>query len=162
MDTERNYIEILTDSLIKKSSILDCIIQENERQKQAVSGEKFNDELFEETLTNKQKYIDELNNIDLGFEKVYSRVKSILQDDKMKIVYKEKILKMKELIADITGKSLKIQQQEKSNEKQVFQKLSKERSNIVQVKNMRKAASDYYRNMNNINYIDPQFMDKKE
>lgn len=162
MDTERNYIEILTDSLIKKSSILDCIIQENERQKQAVSGEKFNDELFEETLANKQKYIDELNNIDLGFEKVYSRVKSILQDDKMKIVYKEKILKMKELIVDITGKSLKIQQQEKSNEKQVFIKLSKERSNIVQVKNMRKAASDYYRNMNNINYIDPQFMDKKE
>lgn len=162
MDTERDYIEILTDSLVKKSSILDCIIQENEKQKQAVSGEKFNDGLFEETLANKQKYIDELNNIDLGFEKVYSRVKSTLQDDKMKSLCKEKILKMKELITDITGKSLKIQQQEKSNEKQVFQKLSEERINIVQVKNMRKAASDYYRNMNNINYIDPQFMDKKE
>lgn len=162
MDRDGDYIKILIESLNKKSEVLDGILKENEKQRNAVSEEKLNDALFEETLDNKEKYINELNNLDTGFETVYNRVRDVLQDEKSKVLYEEQIRHMKELIGRITDKTLEIQRQEKSNEQLVMKKLAEERSDIVQVKNVRKAASDYYKSMNKVNYIDPQFMDQKQ
>lgn len=162
MDRDSDYIKILVESLIKKVEILDDILKENEKQKSAVSEEKFNDVLFEETLNNKEKYINELNSLDSGFETVYNRVRDVFQDEKSKSIYGEEIRHMKELIGKITNKTLEIQRQEKSNEQLVMKKLGDERNDIVQTKSLRKAASDYYKNMNKVDYIEPQFMDKKQ
>lgn len=162
MDRDSDYIKILVESLIKKVEILDDILKENEKQKSAVSEEKFNDVLFEETLNNKEKYINELNSLDSGFETVYNRVRDVFQDEKSKSIYGEEIRHMKELIGKITDKTLEIQRQEKSNEQLVMKKLGDERNDIVQTKSLRKAASDYYKNMNKVDYIEPQFMDKKQ
>lgn len=162
MDRNSDYIKILIESLVKKIEVLDSIIEENEKQKSAVSGEKLNDVLFEETLENKEKYINELNSLDTGFETVYNRVRDVLQGEDTKGAYREEILQIKALIGKVTDRTLEIQRQEKSNEQLVMKKLSEEHSNIVQVKNVRKAASDYYNSMNKVNYIDPQFMDKKQ
>lgn len=162
MDRDSDYIKILVESLVKKVEILDGILKENEKQKSAVSEEKFNDVLFEETLNNKEKYINELNSLDSGFETVYNRVRDVFQDEKSKGIYGEEIRYMKELIGKITDKTLEIQRQEKSNEQFVMKKLGDERNDIVQTKSLRKAASDYYKNMNKVDYIEPQFMDKKQ
>lgn len=162
MDRDSDYIKILVESLVKKVEILDGILKENEKQKSAVSEEKFNDVLFEETLNNKEKYINELNSLDSGFETVYNRVRDVFQDEKSKGIYGEEIRHMKELIGKITDKTLEIQRQEKSNEQLVMKKLGDERNDIVQTKSLRKAASDYYKNMNKVDYIEPQFMDKKQ
>ncbi|MDE6233469.1 MAG: flagellar protein FliT [Lachnospiraceae bacterium] len=162
MDRDSDYIKILIESLNKKVEVLDGILKENEKQKSAVSEEKINDALFEETLENKEKYINELNNLDIGFETVYNRVRDVLQDEKSKSIYGEQIRQLKDLIGMITDRTLEIQRQEKSNEQLVMKKLAKERSEITQVRNARKAASDYYKSMNKVNYIDPQFMDRKQ
>ena len=39
--------------------------------------------------------------------------------------------------------------------------INNERKAISVTKSARKVTSDYYKNMNKVNYIDPQFMDKK-
>lgn len=162
MDRNSDYINILIDSLNKKIIILDRILEENEKQKNSVSGQKFDEILFDRTLTNKEKYIEELNQLDIGFETVYNRVQDILKEENGRQKYSSEILRMKELIGKITDKTLEIQRQEKANQELVYKRFSEQHSNIIQVKNVRKVTSDYYNNMNKVNYIDPQFMDQKK
>ena len=92
---------------------MDKIIEENERQKESVSGEKMDDTAFELSMDNKENLINELNVLDDGFEKVYDRVKDILITDDGKKKYESEIREMKKLISDITDKSMEIQRQEK-------------------------------------------------
>ena len=65
MDNNSSYIYILRDSLKKKTVILDKIIEENERQKESVSGEKLDDTAFDMSMDNKEKLINELNALDI-------------------------------------------------------------------------------------------------
>lgn len=162
MDNNDNYVYILRESLEKKLTILDQIIQENIRQRNSVSSEKMDDAEFEMAIENKDRLIEELNTIDTGFEKVYERVKESISSDDGKKKYASEIRRMKELIAAITDKTMEIERQEKQNEGLVMKKLADERSNIMQVKNARKVTAGYYQTMNKIDYTEPQFMDQKK
>ena len=69
---------------------------------------------------------------------------------------------MKELISMITERSMKVQAQEQRNKDLAAQQFSKARKKIRQVKNGRQIANQYYQSMQQINVVDPQFMDKKK
>jgi hypothetical protein len=56
---------------------------------------------------------------------------------------------------------MEIQISEKRNEQAVLSKMSDERKRIYQSKANNKVVSDYYKNMNKMNIVDPQFLDKK-
>ena len=70
----------------------------------------------------KSKLIDQLNELDSGFEEVFARVKEELELHRSE--YKDEIFKMQELIRMITDKSLRIQQQELQNKKLMEQKFA--------------------------------------
>ncbi len=160
MEMEKNYIMILIDSLHKKIAVLDNISEENEKQRLLFMQKDLELEELEPSLEKKQEYIDKLNELDEGFQTLYDRVKMELQGHPEK--YKEEIKEMKELITQITGKSMVVQTEEERNKLAVKECFSKFKKDIRQARNSQKAAINYYNNMNRLNHMEAQFMDRKK
>ena len=111
--TERSYIEILLQSLAKKISVLDRIMEANEEHAKIAVAKDFDPEAFDVVFDKKDELIKELEQLDKGFSTVYTRVKEELLNNKF--AYRDEIARMQELIAEITDKSMDIQATEKRN-----------------------------------------------
>ena len=98
--------------------------------------------------------------LDEGFEELYTRVKAVLETEKQ--AHKEDILLMKQLITEITEKSVTIQSEEVRNRRLVERRFSQERKKVKSMRNSSTVAKQYYTNMAKLNYVDAQFMDKKK
>lgn len=157
---ENSYIQILIQSLQKKITALDNIIVKNQEQYEILSAEEADMDAFEKNVTEKSQYVDEIIFLDDGFEEIYGRVKEEL--DENRTAHTEEIKEMKELISMITERSMKVQAQEQQNKDLAAQQFSKARKKIRQVKTGRQIANQYYQSMQQINVVDPQFMDKKK
>ncbi len=158
-NNEHNYIGILKESLDKKLKVLDGILEQNRIQEQILHKDEIDFDSFNETVEVKEKYINELEVLDKGFQSVYDRVKEELNNHKD--IYKQDIVKLQEKIKEITEKSMDIQSGEARN-KEVFQKkMVESRKNIRSVKNANKVAASYYQSMNKLNVVDSQFLDTK-
>lgn len=160
MDNSENYINILIDSLKKKINLLDYILVENKKQQISVGEDKMDDELFEDTMRKKEDYINQINEIDQGFETVYDHVKTELTSNSER--YKDEISELKELISVITQKSMEVQLSEKRNEQLVAKKFTDIKKEIHKSKNVSKVATDYYKAMSKTSVIEPQYLDKKK
>lgn len=158
--TEHSYIEILLQSLNKKSSVLDRIMEANEEHAQIAVAKDFDPEAFDVIFDKKDELIKELEQLDRGFNTVYARVKEELIGNKE--AYKEEIAKMQALITEITDKSMNIQATEKRNKEALMSRMDMVKREIYQAKNTKKVATSYYKNMNGLNYVEPQFMDRKK
>lgn len=158
--TERSYIEILLQSLNKKVSVLDRIMEANEEHAKIAAAKDFDPEAFDVVFDKKDELIKELEQLDRGFNTVYARVKEELIGNKE--AYKEEIAKMQALITEITDKSMSIQATEKRNKDALMSRMDKVKREIYQAKNTKKVATSYYKNMNGLNYVEPQFMDRKK
>ena len=158
--TEHSYIEILLQSLNKKSSVLDRIMEANEEHAQIAAAKDFDPEAFDVIFDKKDELIKELEQLDRGFNTVYARVKEELIGNKE--AYKEEIAKMQALITEITDKSMNIQATEKRNKEALMSRMDMVKREIYQAKNTKKVATSYYKNMNGLNYVEPQFMDRKK
>lgn len=157
---EHSYLDILQQSLEKKIKILDQIIEENAKHAEIAAATDFDPEAFDQVFDRKDQLIKELDQLDMGFSTVYARVKDELLNNKD--AYKEQIAKMQKLIAQITDKSMKIQVEEKRNQEALMNRMDIVKREIYQAKNTKKIAANYYKNMNGLNYVEPQFMDKKK
>ena len=104
--------------------------------------------------------VDQLNQLDEGFQQVYDRIKPALQKDKES--YKEEVGIMKQLIAEITEKSTTIQAQEHRNRELAVKRFALVKGNIRQARTSNKVASQYYQNMSRVNVGDSHFMDSKK
>ncbi len=159
--TEANrYIQILIDGLMKKSTVLDAILEQNQEQSRLVSEDSFDADAFDATVDAKAKLIDQLNLMDDGFESVYERVREELLAHKEE--YRSEIRTLQELVSEVTEKSVAIQTEEERNRKLVLSKLSVERKKLHETKANSKKVNDYYNNMKQINTIDAQFLDRKK
>lgn len=160
MGMEKNYLKILIDSLYKKIAVLDSISAENEKQRVLFMQEGIELEDLEPSLEKKQEYIDKLNELDEGFQSIYDRVKAELQQHPEK--YTEEVKEIKELISQITGKSMVVQTEEERNKLAVQECFGKFKKEIRQARTSQKAAVNYYNNMNKLNHMAAQFMDRKK
>ena len=154
-----NYIDIMLQSLKKKEQVLKAIVDENLKQREILEDVNGEAAAFDATVEAKAKLIEQLEQLDSGFEKLFARMKEELEGNQDK--YAEQIRQMKEYIKKITDKSIEIQAQEARNKDLMTSKFATIKK---QVKTMRKssaAASEYYKTMAKLNYVDPQFMDGK-
>ena len=154
-----NYIDIMLQSLKKKEQVLKAIVDENLKQREILEDVNGEADAFDATVEAKAKLIEQLEQLDSGFEKLFARMKEELEGNQDK--YAEQIRQMKEYIKKITDKSIEIQAQEARNKDLMTSKFATIKK---QVKTMRKrsaAASEYYKPMAKLNYVDPQFMDGK-
>lgn len=160
MEYSVNYIQVLIESLKKKSTVLDRICELNEEQKLLAAEGKMELEEFGKTLDAKQDCIDELNKLDEGFELVYERVKPELVDHAEN--HKEEIDRLKQLIGEITDKSMRAQAEEERNRQMIAAQYANYKKEIRQYKLGRNVTTSYYNNMNKLQHVEPVFMDKKK
>lgn len=157
---ERNYIEILKNSMYRKEQILENILLANEEQKQLAMDSRFDYEKFDEVYERKSAFISELNLLDSGFQSIYDRVKDVLVSKKEQ--YKDDIIIIQESIKKVTQLSMEIEASEKRNKDLIEKAVASMRKDVKVAKATTKAAVGYYNNMSRLSVIDPQFMDKKK
>lgn len=155
-----NYLNILKESLEKKLQIM-ARIQEYSRSQQEIFRDGEADlEKFDQYVDKKGKLIDELMQLDAGFETLYQDVSEQLQGNRQE--YAEEIKHLQELVARVTDESVAIQAQEARNKSLVQEYFRKQREGIAQNRKNSRAVLDYYNNVNKPNTLSPQFMDSKQ
>lgn len=163
MADEKKYITIMIESLQKKEVLLDTLLVKNEAQAACIQGKEYGDiqwDSFQVLMAEKQTLIDRLNELDEGFETLYSRVKDELSENKL--AYAEEIRVMQELITRVTDKGMAIRAGEEANRSAIEQILGNAKQAIRQSKVSVKAASDYYKTMSRVTATEPQFLDRKK
>lgn len=157
---ENNYIQVLIQSLHQKVEALNSIIEKNEEQYAILSAEEADMDEFERNVTEKSAYVDKIVFLDDGFDETYARVKEELDANRQ--AYGEEIQQMKNLISMITERSMKVQAQEQRNKQLADRQFSQAKSKIRQLNKGSRIATQYYQNMQQLNVVDPQFMDRKK
>lgn len=153
-----NYLEILTDSLKKKSKVLDEIMRYNSDQENLLRQESISLEELDANMELKDGLIQKLVQLDDGFETLYERIKEKLLTQKDQ--YKAQIGQMQELISQITEKSVSIQAQEARNKGMIENYFARERGQLRQSRQVSKAAYGYYKSMSN--GVSSQLLDQKK
>ena len=100
------YVHILIDTLTKKNSLLDKLIQITTMQEEYITLTPPDIDNFETSLNEKETLIEKINELDEGFEKIYEHVKEEITSNK--INHKEDILELQSLIKQVTEKSAKL------------------------------------------------------
>lgn len=157
---EQNYLDILEDSLNKKKEVLDKIIELNEKQKECLCEDNIQLESFDLYIDEKNQHIKLLEQLDVGFEVIYSKVEDELKNSREQ--YADNIRRMQQLIRDITDKSASIQVQELRNRNMINMFFGRKRNEIKDGRRSTKAAMNYYNVQSSVNAVTPQFMDKKK
>ncbi len=157
---ENNYVQILVESLQKKTHILSQIIEKSQEQYDIFQSEPVDLDGFEKYTMQKTDLIQKLDELDIGFEILYKRVKETLNANKS--LYAKEIIKMQQMITVITDQSVKIQAMERKNKTTIEAYFSHARKRLRASQKTTAAASNYYKNMNRVNRVDPQILDTKK
>ena len=157
---EQTYVDIMIQSLNKKIKVLEEIKRVNIVQKELLENDRADVEDFDVTVEAKSKLIEQMEQLDSGFDKLFERVREELQANKP--AYTNQIKEMQTCIRKITDLSMEIQSQEAKNKDLMTQKFVSVRQKAKVVRTNSKAASQYYKNMMQLNVVDPQFMDNKK
>ena len=120
-----DYLSIMIQSLQKKRKVLDEIIEKNKEQRRILEQEDLDADAFEQNVKLKSDLVDQIDFLDEGFEELYARVKAVIETEKQD--HKEEILMMKQLITEITEKSVTIQSEEARNRRLVEHRFTQER-----------------------------------
>lgn len=156
---EKQYIDMMLESLQKKEKVLISLLGKSEEQKEVLSAVEVDWDVFDQLTTDKGELIDELLKLDEGFEALFDRIKEPLTQNKD--LYKTEIGFMQATIRSLTDNSAKLEALEQRNKKLVETRMAESRQSIKQSKLGSQAAMQYYQRMNRINTLDPQLMDKK-
>lgn len=160
MEDIKQYIEMMIESLRKKSRILDRIQQANQRLEQLAMQPDMELEDLREILDEKDSCVDEINQMDQGFQTVFDKLKAELQDNKQQ--YREQILTMQQLIREITDKVVAVREQEVKNKLVMEGQFARQYKNIRAAQKGVNVAQNYYKSMSGMNIVDSQFMDRKK
>ena len=101
------YLAIMLQSLKKKEQVLDEIIRLNDLQKKQLTDQATPVDDFDKTVEDKSACIDQLDQLDSGFEKLYAQVQEELQANKEQ--YADTIRELQKRIRSVTDKSIMIQ-----------------------------------------------------
>lgn len=154
------YINIIRDVLQKKSSLLKKLIDLTASQDECISAAEFDFEKFDKIIEQKSVLIDEVNELDTGFEQLYNNFKQELSENREK--YREEIVLLQDLIGAITNESIKLQSMEEKNKTKVEMQLANGRQKIKKYQLSNKTVTSYYKNMNSQYNEQSYFLDKKK
>ena len=79
---DREYVMVLIQSLEKKKEILNKLIEKNKEQGTLFINEDSDPDRLEENIQEKNVLVEQLNQLDDGFQQIYDRIKVILQEQK--------------------------------------------------------------------------------
>ena len=159
MDTE-NYLQIMIDSLVQKEELLKQIVDYNEKQQAIITAAEFDEQAFEQNLSDKGELVEKILKLDEGFNSVFNRVKDEVQHNKAK--FKQPLQRLKELVSAVTDLGVRIQAQELRNKQLVEKRFAQMRKELSNVKSQNSEMSAYYKNANKLNNYESHFLDQKK
>ena len=159
---EKQYITILTESLQKKSEVLSQLIDNSRKQAELLKADRVDWDAFDQRTDAKSDLSKELNGLDQGFESVFSHVSELLQSPEGKKLYADQIRGLQALVTEVTDKSIELQADEARNKTAVEKRFQEYRGGIRKGRTSSRVAYGYYQNMNQMNYLPPQFLDNKK
>ncbi|MBR3518302.1 MAG: flagellar export chaperone FlgN [Lachnospiraceae bacterium] len=154
------YLDAMIQSMNEKSDCLKQLLDMTAEQEKALAKENIDWDTFDRLIDEKETVIDRLGQLDDGFQVVFDKIRDELEGKKA--LYKDRIAKLQGQIRVVTDQSNALIAAEQKNKELMENATSIERKRIRQTRANAKVASNYYNNMNRINYIDPQLMDKKK
>ncbi len=155
-----NYLNILEESLRKKSAVLDRIQKSNEDLVSGLSQEGQDVTIFDAYLEQKEALVGELNALDDGFESLYHRVEEALKDNREQ--YATQIRTLQQLTREITDKTVQVQAAEARAKRKVDEYFLKLRKEIRDGRNSNRAAMSYFQAQSGAGVLSSQFMDDKK
>lgn len=156
----RSSIQVLVESLEKKSRLLDDIIQENELQEDILKQEELDLDALDASTDRISSMTETLEKLDDGFEAVYDRTREELMAGKE--TYRSEISQMQKLIGEITDKVVRVNAVRMRNKLRADQQFKRSREQIGRAVSKMKVSKNYYNSMNNLHYVAPQFYDNKK
>ena len=157
---DQSSAQVLLQSLEKKNQLLDQMIRQNGIQEEILKQEEFDMDAFDATIDQQSAYVEQLDQLDRGFESVYDRVREELMENKER--YRNEITRMKEQIQQITDKIVTLNAGNMRNKMLAENQFKKKRQEIGTGASKNRVARNYYNSMNNLNYVSPQFYDNKK
>lgn len=154
------YFDVLEESLKKKVEILEQISEQNKIQTELAKNDKFDYDIFGVTIEKKEQLIQEVNQLDGGFQSVYERMKEVIQKDKDS--YREEIGRLKTLISQVMDKSVNVMAEERRNKDEIERRKDSLKKEVTMARTTNKVASNYYKTMSKLNVMDSQFVDYKK
>jgi hypothetical protein len=150
----------MIESLEKKLEVLDKIYEVNKRQFECSTMQPFDMVGYNKIMDEKGELIDEINRLDEGFTSTYELVRDeVLANPEL---YRDKVLKMQELVGQAIDKGVSVETQEKRNKSSMEAAIAMKRKDLKQRKMSTQAAMKYYKAFSRINTVDPQLLDKKK
>lgn len=155
-----NYVNILKDTLNKKLSVLQALLEATGRQTQIAEAEDFDLDEFETNMNQKDVLLEQLEELDEGFDRVFQQIRRELAENTD--IYKDDVLMCQELIRRCTDLGVEIQAAEERNRQRLEVVFSVQQKKLRQVKTNSKTVSSYYKTMNPVQSSDSYFMDQKK
>ncbi len=125
---KNTYVNILIESLERKSEVLDRVMECDAEQEEILSAEEPDLDALHDNQEMIGKLAAELSRLDDGFETLYEKVRVELLQNKAE--YKDEIHRMQDLIAVITEKAVKIGAEEARHKNHVTSLLSDKRKQL--------------------------------
>ena len=155
----KGYLRVMHDILLKKKKVLTEILDETKKQDTALNTEPVSDKDFMNSVNKKTELIERITEIDTGFQKIYDGIASELKEHKSE--HADEIRLLRVLITENTELGVQISALEHKVKDKLDKKVKEVHEGKKRFKINSQTASKYYKNMNNLNTIDPVFMDKK-
>lgn len=157
---EREYLELLIQSLKKKLLLLNQIIVLNQQQREMLSDENLDPDTLDVNVREKDELISQVTQLDDGFDEVYAHIADLMKKNHSD--YEEELDRMRELIRQIMAKDASIRTDEQRNYELAQKKFARVKKQIREVKTSQKMVNRYYQNMMQQRQADIQYMDNKK
>ena len=157
---EREYLELLIQSLKKKLLLLNQIIVLNQHQKEMLMDENLDPDTLDVNVREKDELISQVTQLDDGFDEVYAHIADLMKKNHSD--YEEELDRMRELIRQIMAKDASIRTDEQRNYELAQKKFARVKKQIREVKTSQKMVNRYYQNMMQQRQADIQYMDNKK
>ena len=157
---EKEYLELLIQSLKKKLLILNKLSVLNQDQRAILQDENSDPDAFEINVRDKEDLVKQITALDAGFNEVYAHIKALMEKDHS--AYEPQLDEMRELIRQIMARDASLRAEEKRNYALAQRNISSVKKQAREVKASQKLVNNDCRNMMRQSRFTPQFMDNKK
>lgn len=157
---EREYLDVLIQSLRKKLVLLNRIAILSKEQRELLQDEDMTPDAFDLNVRDKDDLVQQIVVLDAGFDEVYAHIKDLMERDHA--LYEDQLQQMRELIRQIMAKDASIRAEEKRNYELAQRKFASIKTKVREMKASQKMVSSYYKNMMRQKPGEAAFLDNRK
>jgi tetrahydromethanopterin S-methyltransferase subunit A len=157
---EKEYLDLLIQSLKKKLLLLNRISVLNQEQRDILQDDNATPDEFDINVRDKDELVQQITALDAGFDEVYAHIRELMERDHS--AYETQLQEMRELIRQIMAADTAVRADEQRNYQLAQQKFKNIKKRVREVKASQKMVNSYYQNMMKQSRYAPQYMDQKK